>query len=150
MKREATTTALVFVWALLFTQLVKAATVAEFMGAYDNNLIYYAAGFALLGGLIRTIMSLQNDSRIVREKLAEAAWDSAKALIAGMFVFFLIQALRSAGYLVPVEVRFGAVVAAGWARMASVDWLVGMVKDYAAAKSKQLADAPIDKPKEKP
>lgn len=150
MNREATTTGLVFVWALLFSQAVKAATVAEFMGAYDRDLIYFAAGSAVLGGWIRTILSLQGDKRIVWQILPEALWDTAKALIAGMTAFFLIQALRSSGYLVPSEVRFGAVVAAGWSRMAAVDWIVGLAKDWMSAKAKQLSDAPIDKPKDKP
>lgn len=142
--REASTTALIFIWALLFTGLVRAATVSEFMGAYDGNLIFFAAGFSLLGGFIRTIISLQNDSRIVRDKVVEAAWDAAKALIAGMVAFFLIQALRSSGYSVPSEVRFGAVVAAGWSRMAMVDWLAGFVKKWAETKSGQINDK--DKP----
>ena len=142
--REASTTALIFIWALMFSQLVRAATVSEFMGAYDGNLIFFAAGFSLLGGFIRTIISLQNDSRIVRDKAVEAAWDAAKALIAGMVMFFLIQALRSSGYPVPSEVRFGAVVAAGWSRMASVDWLASLVKRWAETKAGQINEK--DKP----
>ncbi len=151
MNREAITTALIFVWTLLFTQLVRAATIAEFVGAYDYTLIYFAAGSAVLGGWIRTILSLQNDKRVVLDVLHEALWDTAKALIAGMTAFFMIQALRSSGYLIPSEVRFGAVVAAGWSRMAAVDWLVGLAKDFVSAKAKQLGDSPIDqKPKDKP
>ena len=147
MIREASTTALIFVWALLFSQLVRAATISEFMGAYDNNLIYFAAGFSVMGGFIRTIMSLQNDNRIVSAKVAEGVWDALKALIAGMAAFFLIQALRGSGYLVPSEVRFGAVVAAGWSRMAAVDWVVGLVKNWVEKKSAQLSDDPITKDK---
>lgn len=151
MKREAVTTVLIFVWALMFAQLVRAATIAEFMGAYDPKLIYFAACSAVLGGWIRTILSLQNDSRVVWDKLAEAAWDTGKALVAGMVAFFIIQALRSAGYLVPTEVRFGAVVAAGWSRMAAVDWIATVLKDWVSAKFKQLGDVPIEKtPKDKP
>ena len=151
MNREAITTPLIFIWALLFTQLVKAATVAEFMGAYDRDLIYFAAGSSVLGGWIRTILSLQGDTRIVWQILPEALWDTAKALIAGMAAFFMIQALRASGYLVPSEVRFGAVVAAGWSRMAAVDWIVNLVKDWVSAKAKQLGEAPINKtPEDKP
>ena len=148
MKREGVTAVLIFIWAMLFTEMVKAATLSEFMGGYDNNLIYYAAGFSIMGGFIRTIMSLQNDNRIVQEKVAEAVWDALKALIAGMFVFFLIQALRASGYLVPIEVRFGAVVAAGWSRMAAVDWVIGLLKSWVNKKAEQLSDAPPNKPKE--
>ena len=147
MKREGMTAVLIFIWAMLFSQLVKAATLSEFMGGYDNNLIFFAAGFSVLGGFIRTIMSLQNDNRIVRDKVAEAVWDALKALIAGMAAFFLIQALRASGYLVPIEVRFGAVVAAGWSRMAAVDWVVGLLKNWVNKKADQLSDAPIDKEK---
>ena len=147
MKREGSTAALIFLWALLFSQLVKAATVKEFMGAYDESLIFFAAGFSLMGGFIRTIMSLQNDNRIVSEQLKEAAWDAAKALIAGMAAFFLIQALRGSGYLVPSEVRFGAVVAAGWSRMAAVDWFAGLVKNWFEKKADQLSQEPINKDK---
>ena len=147
MKREGVTAVLMFIWAMLFSQMVKAATLSEFMGGYDNSLIYYAAGFSVMGGFIRTIMSLQNDNRIVTAKLSEAAWDALKALIAGMAAFFLIQALRSSGYLVPIEVRFGAVVAAGWSRMAAVDWVVGLVKNWVEKKSAQLSDDPITKDK---
>lgn len=147
MKREGLTATLIFIWALLFTTLVKAVTIKEFMGGYDENLIYFAAGFTLLGGMIRTIMSLQNDERIVREKAKEAAWDAGKALIAGMTVFFLIQILRSFGYFVPNEARFGAVVAAGWSRMAAVDWLVGLAKNWVGTKAQQISDKPLDKDK---
>ena len=134
MKREALNTALIFVWALCFTQLVKAATLAEFLGPYDQELIIFAAGFALFGGALRTLLSLQGDRRIVWDKLSEAGWDAAKALIAGMAAFFAIQALRAAGYAVPIEVRFGAVVAAGWSRMHAVEWAAGLVKNLVAGK----------------
>lgn len=151
MKREAVTTLLIFVWTLMFTQLVRASSVAQFVGPYDPELIYFAAGSAVMGGWIRTILSLQNDSRVVKDKLSEAAWDTGKALVAGMTAFFIVQALRSSGYMIPIEVRFGAVVAAGWSRMASVDWLATLAKGWVDAKFKQLGDAPIDKtPKDKP
>ena len=150
MNREAITTSLIFVWTLLFAQAVKAATISEFMGAYDHDLIFFAAGSSILGGWIRTILSLQGETRIVWQILPEAVWDTVKALISGMTAFFLIQALRSSGYLVPSEVRFGAVVAAGWSRMAAVDWIVSLAKNWVSAKAKQLSDAPIEKPKDLP
>ena len=43
MKREGVTAVLIFIWAMLFTEMVKAATLSEFMGGYDNNLIYFAS-----------------------------------------------------------------------------------------------------------
>lgn len=147
MKREGLTATLIFIWALLFSQLVKAATLQEFIGAYDESLVFFAAGFSLMGGFIRTIMSLQNDDRIVMDKVTEAGWDAMKALIAGMFAFFIIQALRGSGYLVPSEVRFGAVVAAGWSRMAAVDWFVGLIKNWVEKKADQVTQEPLNKDK---
>lgn len=142
MKREATTTALVFLWALMFSQLVKAVTMNEFVGNYDGNLVIFAAGFSFLGGFIRTILNLQSDNRIVRDKVVEAGWDAGKALVAGMVAFFLIQAIRSSGYAVPSEVRFGAIVAAGWSRMAMIDWLASLIKQWVESKVNKENDKP--------
>lgn len=149
MKREATTTTLIFIWALFFTHLVRAATLAEFMGPYDPNLIVWAAGLSVAGGWVRTIMSLQGDDRIIMEKLKESLWDTLKALIAGLFVFFVIQAIRSAGYAVPNEVRFGAVVAAGWSRMAAVYWIRDLIKSWVEKQNPSIyvgGKKPEDKP----
>ena len=143
MKRETVTTALIFCWSLAFAHIVRAATLSEFIGTYDKELIFFAAAAAVLGGWIRTILSLQSDARVVRQIFAEAAWDTIKALLAGMFVFGLIQALRAAGYAIPSEVRFGAVVVAGWSRWAAVEWLTGLAKNYVAAKAVQASDAPL-------
>ena len=134
MKREALTTTLVFFWTLLFTHLVQAATLTEFMGPYDPQLVFWAAGLSVVGGWSRTIMSLQDDDRIIIEKFEESMWDTLKALVAGLFTFFVIQAIRSTGYLIPNEVRFGAIVAAGWSRMASVYWISGMAKAWVSSK----------------
>ena len=134
MKREAFTTVLVFVWTLMFTHLVRAATLAEFMGPYDPDLLFWAAGLSVIGGWLRTIMSLQGDDRVIVEKLQESLWDTLKALVAGLFTFFIIQAIRSSGYAVPNEVRFGAVVAAGWSRMAAVHWIGDTFKAWVSSK----------------
>ena len=99
----------------------------------------------MLGGWIRTILSLQNEKRIVREVLPEALWDTAKALISGIVAFAVIQALRSSGYLIPAEVRFGAIVAAGWSRMAAVDWIVELAKSWVTARAQKLGDEPLIK-----
>lgn len=134
MKREIFTTALLFVWLLLVSRLVQATTLVEFMGPYDIGLIYWAAGLSVIGGWLRTIMSLQGDDRYVMEKFTEAVWDTFKALISGLFTFFVIQAIRSAGYTIPNEVRFGAVVVAGWSRMAAVYWITDVLKNLATSK----------------
>ena len=146
MRRETLTTILVFLWTLLLTEAVRAATLSEFLGTYDQELIYFAALSAMLGGWIRTILSLQSNTHVVLKIVQESIWDTAKALISGMAVFFIIQAMRSAGYFVPTEVRFGAVVAAGWSRMAAVDWSVGLIKEWVAYKFRPPTDSPTRQP----
>ena len=150
MKREAFTTALIFLWALFFTHLVRGATLAEFMGDYDTSLIYWAAGLSVAGGSIRTILSLQDDDRIIVEKFKESMWDTLKALVAGLFAFFVVQAIRSYGYTVPNEIRFGAVVAAGWSRMAAIAWMVGVFNAVVASKIPVSIYVDGQKPKDKP
>ena len=149
MRREGITSILIFVCALMFSHLVRAATLTEFLGPYDPELIYWAAGLSVIGGWLRTIMSLQGDDRVVMEKLEESLWDTLKALVAGLFTFFIIQAIRSSGYLVSNEVRFGAVVAAGWSRMAAVYWIGDMAKAWVSSKVPSIY---VDgqKPKDKP
>ncbi len=128
---------LITVWTMLFTHTVRAATLSEFMGAYDTQLLQWAAVTALLGGGLRTIFSLQSDQRIVREISVEATWDALKALTAGLLAFILVQALRSYGWAIPTEVRFAAVLVAGWSRLATVDWL----RDWLKARRKQVMGA---------
>lgn len=113
---------LIAAWATVFAHTVKAATLSEFMGTYDGQLLQWAAVTALLGGGLRTIFSLQSDKRIVREISIEATWDAMKALVAGLLAFIVVQALRSYGWGVPAEVRFAAVLVAGWSRLATIDW----------------------------
>lgn len=132
MKRVPLTLLLVFAWSLCFANVVKAATVQEFMGGYDPELLKWAAITSLLGGFLRTIFSLQSDARVVRQIAPEAAWDAGKALVAGMAAFILIQALRSWGYAIPSEVRFAAVLAAGVTREALLIFLRDFGKDFAA------------------
>ena len=134
MNRSGLTTLLIFIWAILFTHLVRAATMADFMGPYDPDLTMWAAGFSALGGLLRTIISLQSDKRAVMDKFKEGGWDLFKGLISGMFAFFVIQAIRSYGHIVPNEVRFGAVVAAGWAGLSFVYWARDLFTSWVASK----------------
>lgn len=138
MKREVLTTALIFMWSLLFTHLVRATTLTEFMGAYDPGLALWAASLSIVGGWLRTIVSLQSDNRVIVEKVKEWLWDTLKALIGGMFAFFVIQAIRSSGYAVPSEVRFGAVVAAGWGGMNFVYWARDVFKAWVNAKTNSI------------
>lgn len=149
MKREALTTALIFIWALLFTHLVRAATIAEFVGPYDPSLIYWAAGFSVLGGLLRTILSLQGDGRVIVEKAKEWVWNIVNGFIAGMVAFFGVQAMRSMGYAVPIELRFGAVVAAGWGGIAALVWMRETAKTWVGSKVPSIY-ANGSKPEDKP
>jgi len=123
MSRHRITLILLFAWAFLVAKTVQATTLGGFIGPYESELLQWAALTALLGGVIRTILSLESDKRVVKDIAREAVWDALKSLIAGMAAFFLIQAARSWGLQVPSEVRFAAVMAAGWQRIAAIDWM---------------------------
>lgn len=145
MNKDKYTLLLLSIWSLVFAQTVKAATLSEFMGGYDNQLLQWAAATALLGGLLRTILSLQSDVRVVKHIAIEAAWDALKALVAGLLVFLLIQALRGAGYAIPSEVRFAAILVAGVARMSAVDWLRNAGLAWLDARKAQIVNADVSK-----
>lgn len=150
MSRHRTTLALLFAWCLVVVKTVQATTLGEFVGPYEGQLLSWAAITALLGGVIRTILSLESDKRVIRDIAREAAWDAFKSLIAGMLAFFLIQALRSSGWQIPSEVRFAAVMAAGWQRIAAVDLIKGAVLGWLDARKVQVIDKPAQEPKETP
>lgn len=133
---------LLFLWSFLFVKTVKAATMAEFVGGYDSQLLQWAAATALLGGVVRTILSLESDKRIIKDIAHEAMWDMGKALVAGLAAFLLIQALRSAGWAIPSEVRFTAVLAAGWHRIAALNWIFGAVKDWLDSRKQVAINSP--------
>jgi len=142
--RHRVITMLMVLWALLFYKTVQAATLSEFMGGYDHALLQWAAATALLGGVIRTILSLESDKRVVRDILSTAAWDAIKALIAGMLAFVIVQAVRSAGLAVPAEIRFTAVLVAGWSRIAAIDWILNAGLEWINARKTQLVNKPAD------
>ena len=149
MTRHRVVTALMFVWSLLFYKTVQAATLSEFMGGYDYALLQWAAATALLGGIIRTILSLESDKRVITDIARTAAWDAAKALVAGMLAFVVVQAIRSGGISVPSEIRFTAVLAAGWSRTAAIDWIFNAGLDWINARKTQIVARPADE-KDKP
>ena len=149
MNRHRVVTVLLFVWAVLFVRTVQAATLAEFMGGYDHQLLQWAAATALLGGIIRTILSLESDKRVITDIAKTAAWDAAKALIAGMLAFIVIQAIRSSGVIIPSEIRFAAVLVAGWSRIAALDWIFNAGVEWIDARKTQLVNRPANE-KEKP
>lgn len=141
---------LLFLWAVGFTAVIRASTLEEFMGPYDQSLLKWAAITALLGGVLRTIFSLQSDARVIREIAPEALWDAGKALAAGLLVFWAIQALRSYGWPVPTEVRFGAVLVAGILRFTAVFWLRDFGKEWLDARKAQFVNKPVNEPKDTP
>lgn len=147
--RQRLVTLLMFLWALMFVHTVRAATLNEFMGGYDQMLFQWAAATALLGGCIRTILSLESDKRVVSDIASTAAWDAVKSLVVGMFAFVCIQAIRSSGIAVPSEIRFTAVLVAGWFRMAAFDWMIAKGKGWMEARAAQIIAKPLEE-KEKP
>lgn len=134
MSRHRTTLLLLFAWSFLVAKAVQATTLGDFIGPYEGQLLQWAALTALLGGVIRTILSLESDKRVVQDILREAVWDALKSLIAGMAAFFLVQAMRSSGWQIPSEVRFAAVMAAGWQRIAAIDWMREHVQGWVDAR----------------
>jgi hypothetical protein len=137
-------------WAMCFAHVIRASTIEEFMGPYDPALLKWAALVALLGGVFRTIFSLQSDARVIRQIAPEAAWDACKALAAGLLVFWAIQALRSYGWAIPSEVRFGAVLVAGILRFTAVFWLRDAGREWLNARKAQFINRPINEPKDAP
>lgn len=140
---------LMFLWAVMFFKTVQAATLSEFMGNYDSQLLQWAAATALLGGGIRTILSLESDKRVITDIFKTALWDAGKALVAGMLAFVVIQAIRSSGVAIPSEIRFTAVLAAGWSRIAAVDLILNMGREWLEARKAQIISKPLDA-KDKP
>jgi len=141
---------MLFMWCVLVAKSVQATTLGDFIGPYEAQLFAWAAITALLGGMIRTILSLESDKRVVREIAREAAWDAFKSLTAGMLAFLFIQALRSSGWQIPAEVRFAAVMAAGWQRIAAVDWIKGAVAEWLDARKAQVINSPSKSKKDIP
>ena len=135
--------ALGVLWALSFVHTVRAATLHEFVGDYDHMLLQWAAASCLLGGGIRTILSLESDKRAVRDIASTAMWDALKSLVAGMLAFVAIQAIRSSGFMIPPEIRFTAVLVAGWARMAAFDYIMSTGKEWLDSRKSQVIAKPL-------
>ena len=131
-------------WALVFVHTVRAATMSEFIGGYDQMLLQWAAASAVLGGGIRTILSLESDRRAVRDIASTAMWDVVKSLVAGMLAFVAIQFIRSLGVAVPSEVRFTAVLVAGWGRMAAFNYIMNAGREWLEARKTQIVGKPLD------
>lgn len=145
--RHGVMVCLMGLWMFSFAKVVKAATLSEFMGAYDSQLLQWAAATALLGGMIRTILSLESDTRVIKDIAKTAASDAFKALIAGLFMFLGVQMLRSLGWAIPSEVRFTAVLIAGWQRMAALTWCFNFMLEIVESLKARFINVP---PKEIP
>lgn len=150
MQHERLTLVLLALWGITFSKVIEAATLQQFIGGYDTDLLQWTACIALMGGGLRTIFSLQSDGRLLRQIAPEAVWDAGKALISGLVVFIAIQALSSLGWTVPNEVRFGGVLAAGVFRFTALEWLGQWALQWLNARGAQIVGKPIDEPKEKP
>lgn len=137
MRHDRLVTLLIAIWAVFLAQAVRAATLSEFMGGNDWQSLQWAAGLSLLGGSLRTILSLQSRP-IVWNIASEASWDAVKALVAGMLTFVVIEAVRSLGGAVPTEARFLAVLVAGIFRMDSIYWMRDAGKEWLDSKKRQL------------
>ena len=144
MNRDNTITFLLVVWAVLFMHTARAATLGEFVIGYDLESLKWAGTIALLGGSLRTIFSLQSDGRAIRAIAPEALWDALKALVAGLAAFVALEAVHSATWKVPSEVKFGAILAAGTARLAAVDWMRNAGMAWLDARKKQIVNEPKD------
>ena len=150
MKNQTYRSIALAVWCMVFVRAVHATTVAEFLGPYDSDLTGWALVFSLLGGGIRTILSWQGNSCAVRSLAREAAWDALKASVAGMAAFFLIQALRGSGWAIPVEMRVGLILLAGWHRLSALGWMQKFIIERINAYSGKQDSKPLDPPKETP
>ena len=135
---------LMTLWVLSFAHVVRAATLNEFMGGYDHQLLQWAAATALLGGVARTTLSLESDRRVIRDIAATALWDAFKSLFVGMLAFIVIQAIRSSGVSVPNEIRFAAVLVAGWGRMAVFEAMKKAGIEWFEARKAQIVAKPLD------
>jgi vacuolar-type H+-ATPase subunit I/STV1 len=149
MRHERITLVLLALWAMGFSHVVKAATLQEFMGPYDASLLYWAAVTAFMGGVLRSIFGLQSQT-IDRRTLSEAAWDAGRSLVAGLFAFWIIQALRSYDYAVPNEIRFGAVLVAGILRFTWLGWMADAGLAWANARKEQIINRPMPDNKDAP
>ncbi|MEO8391233.1 hypothetical protein [Polaromonas sp.] len=143
MKHTKLTLWALVLWTVAFMKTVQAATLAEFMGGYDWQSLQWAAGLALLGGVLRTIASLQSEDRIVKVWAKEAAWDAFFALLAGLLAFVIIESLRSMSFAISSEVRFAAMVIAGIGRKDTVKWILDGLKAYGDARKAQIVAKPL-------
>lgn len=127
-RRRVAGNVLFLCWLLLFMQLqfsvADAASFKDEILTYDVQSLLLAALMALFGGTLRTIFTLAADNRVVTSMVKESWKDILVAIVAGFLVYITIEAIRALGVLpIPSEVRFAAIVFAGWSRLSFFGWL---------------------------
>lgn len=114
---------LIPLWFLCYTGLTWAATFAQDVRAFDVESLVWAAAAGLMGGALRTILTLASDKREVYDILREARKDAVVSLIAGLGAYLVVLGVNSmmTTYFditaVPRDLRILIIVGAGWARM---------------------------------
>lgn len=113
---------LLWVWGV--AHLAHSATFKEEMLNYDIESLLWAALMALFGGTLRTVFTLAAEKRVLTSLLFETWKDGLVALVAGALMYITIEALRATGWIpMPPEIRFAAIVFAGWSRLSFFGWL---------------------------
>jgi len=113
---------LIWVWGV--AHLAHSATFKEEVLNYDIESLMWAALMALFGGTLRTIFTLAAEKRVLTSLIFETWKDGLVAIVAGALMYITIEALRATGWIpVPAEVRFAAIVFAGWSRLSFFGWL---------------------------
>ena len=148
MKHAKLVNVLGLLWLWCFAGLTWAAnTFAQDVRGYDWESLLWGAAAGLLGGALRTILTLATDSRVVLDILRESWKDAIVALIGGGVAYALVQAAASLHlFEVSRDLRMLIIVGFGWSRgrwMGKLDKITGDAIN--AARRKYLgatADAP--------
>ena len=118
MKNQRLVNNLVLLWLGCYAGLTYAAnTFAQDALSYDWASLMFAAFAGLLGGFLRTILTLAGEKRVVLDILRESWKDALVALVGGGLVYLAIQGVASMGWInVPRDMRILLVVGAGFSR----------------------------------
>jgi hypothetical protein len=127
-RRRTLGNVLFLAWLALFLQMqASIASTSSFKDeilSYDVQSLLLAALMALFGGTLRTIFTLAADNRVVTSMVRESWKDILVAIVAGFLVYITIEAIRAMNiFPIPSEVRFAAIVFAGWSRLSFFGWL---------------------------
>lgn len=111
------------IWFLCYTGLTWAASFAQDVRTFDLESLMWSAAAGVLGGALRTILSMASDQRAVYDIFRESRKDLVVALIAGMAAYIAVQAANSVMTTwldmsaIPRDLRVLIIVGAGWSRM---------------------------------